>query len=875
LKDVYEYGVRILKKGMQYGAWAKKMISDLGSAIKNVLGKIWSHYKNSRFASEGGSLGSASDDFAKRVAAKKKDPLVELSEKIKASSTAKPKTNIVDLSKTAQSIADQVSKGKDAVTKGIANVRGAFEATKNAYLNAPKWNDFKQAIGQWSLADNQTSLKVRKAITDLKKAIPDPLKREAITNWIQAGGDEALLRERANASKPKYKKGYESALKLTDEEKSHAQNISKYLSDMLEEGINSGMLNHGIENYITQVWKKENPVTRKLQASLQGGKLNKNFQFAKKRVFDSYFEGEQAGYEPASKDVASLIASYDLSFRKTQAVRAFVKSMTEGKAEDGKPLVQLSGYAQPVSEEGQPPSAYLIKPQARSEGAVSADGRPYVSINHPAFKGWKWTMNGPDGKPVLMESDMLVHPDVASQIKNITSTSWFKANKIPVLSNAIDTLLKFSSILKQTKLSLSLFHLNQEGLHSIFHRINPANLKEIDLNDPVQSNLVSHGLQIADYNSQELFSEGLAGGGLVGKIPVIGRMQNWFNDFLFKDFIPKLKMNMATHALERNVERYSKKLSMDQIYELTAAQSNAAFGELNYKFMARNQTMQDMMRLFLLAPDFLEARSRFVAQALKPYGAEQRAALALMGVSLYAIGRVLNQVLDQNPHWDKPFSIFHEGREYRLRTVLGDVSELVEKPNTFFMNRLSPFGRSGVEFLTGRDARGIKRSAIEQVEDFLSWFVPIPAQTQPSSTTSSEILSSIGLSNYQHMEQTDVYDKANKWLKQQASPKIQAEVKKREQATMAESSYKQLKSALLAGNMDFAAKEYNRLIKEEGKTKQDFDRAFRVNRPFTGSFANEKQFTSKLDNKERIKYNKAIKERNVILQRLQQLQGLK
>jgi hypothetical protein len=814
-------------------------------------------------------------EISKEEVVSKEDPLVELSKKIKASSTAKPKASIVDLAKTSQAIADQVSKGKDAVTKGIASVRGAFEATKNAYLNLPKWVDFKEALGQWNLADTRTSLKVRKVVKDLKKSIPDPLKREAITNWIQAGGDEALLRERANASKPKYKKGYEAALKLSDEEKAHAQNISKYLSDMLEEGINSGMLNHGIENYITQVWKKENPVTRKLQASLQGGKLNKNFQFAKKRVFDSYFEGEQAGYEPASKDVVSLIASYDLSFRKTQAVRAFVKSMTEGKAEDGKPLVQLSGYAQPVSEEGQPPSAYLIKPQARPEGAVSEDGRPYVSINHPAFKGWKWTMNGPDGKPVLMESDMLVHPDVASQIKNITSTSWFKANKIPVLSNAIDTILKFSSILKQTKLSLSLFHLAQEGIHSLSHRLNPLNLHTIDLNDPKQSELVAHGLQLADYQSQELFSEGLAGGGLVGKIPVIGKMQNWFNDFLFKDYIPKLKMNLATHALERNIARYSKKISMDQIYELTAAQANAAFGELNYKFMARNQTIQDMMRLFLLAPDFLEARSRFVAQALKPYGAEQRAALALMGVTLYVGSRILNQVLDQDPHWNKPFSVFHEGREYRLRTVLGDVSELVEKPNVFFTNRLSPFGRAGIEFITGKDSRGIKRNAIEQAEDFLSWFVPIPIQRQPSSTVGSQILSSMGLSNYQHMAQTDVYDRANKWLKQQPSQKIQSEVKKREQATMAESSYKQLKSGLLAGNMDFAAKEYNRLIKEEGKTRQDFDRAFRTNRPFTGSFANEKQFTSTLDNEGRIEYNKAINERKLILQRLQQLQGLK
>jgi hypothetical protein len=804
-------------------------------------------------------------------ATEKKDPLQEPSQKIKESSTAKPTTSIVDLAKDGQKISEEVVKAKDAVTQGVGKAKGAFEAMKSAYMNRPKWTDFKDALGKWSRAINATSLHVRKAITDLKKSIPNLLKREAITNWIQAGGDEAVLRDRASKSRPKFKKGYEAALSLTEEEKNHARSISKYLEDMLQEGINSGMLNHGIENYITQIWKKENPVTKKLQASLQGGNLNKKFQFAKQRVFDSYFEGEQAGYEPASKDVASLIASYDLSFRKTEAARAFVKNLQDGKAEDGQPLVKLSGYAQPIGEDGMPPDAYMIKPTARPEGAVTADGRPYVSINHPAFKQWKWTMKGPDGKPVFMESDMLVHPDIASQIKNITSQSWFKANRIPVVSSAVDGLLKFSSILKQTKLSLSLFHLDQEGLHSLFHRINPANLEKIDLNNEKQNGLVLHGLQLADFHSQELFSEGLAGGGLVGKIPVIGKMQNWFNDFLFKDYIPKLKMNMATHALERNIERYSNKLSMDQIYELTADQANAAFGELNYKMMARNKTVQDTMRLFLLAPDFLEARSKFVAQALKPYGAEQRAALALMGVSLYVAGRVLNQALDGDPHYDKPFSIFHEGREYRLRTVLGDVSELVDKPNTFFMNRLSPFGRTGVEFLTGRDSRGIKRNAVEQAEDFLSWFVPIPAQAQPSSTVGSQVLSSMGLSNYQHMTQTDVYDSANKWLKSQADPRIQSIVKKKEEATLAESDYKQIKSALLANNMDFAKREFARLVTEKGKTPQDFMRSFQVRRPFTGSMATEKAFYNSLDDKGKQQYKKSLEERQIIAQRLKQV----
>src|SRR5712692_504048 len=133
-------------------------------------------------------------------------------------------------------------------------------------------------------------------------------------------------------------------------------------------------------------------------------------------------------------------------------------------------------------------------------------------------------------------------------------------------------------------------------------------------------------------------------------------------------------MSMALEALERNRARYPG-LSEDQLNELTAKQANAAFGELNYKMLGRNPTFQDVLRLGLLAPDFLEARGRFVGQALKPYGREQAVALGLGAVTLYAGARILNQILDNDPHWapQDAFNVIHSGKTYRLRTVQGDV----------------------------------------------------------------------------------------------------------------------------------------------------------------------------------------------------------
>jgi hypothetical protein len=259
--------------------------------------------------------------------------------------------------------------------------------------------------------------------------------------------------------------------------------------------------------------------------------------------------------------------------------------------------------------------------------------------------------------------------------------------------------------------------------------------RALDLKDPIQSQLIDHGLIVADFDGMSVFQEGVAAGGLVSKVPVVGHIEAKYRDYLFKDYIPRLKMEMATEAAKRNFQRYKKqvqseKITRDQLFELTANQANAAFGELNYKMLGRNPLVQDLLRLSTLAPDFLEARMRFTGQALKPYGREQATALLLRGaVGMYVSARIINQVLDDDPHWDRPFSVVIKGREYALRTVPGDIYHLVSDPRSFVYHRLNPtFTRPAVEALFGRDQLGRPRSAWDQVKDFVAGVAPIPVQ---------------------------------------------------------------------------------------------------------------------------------------------------
>lgn len=199
--------------------------------------------------------------------------------------------------------------------------------------------------------------------------------------------------------------------------------------------------------------------------------------------------------------------------------------------------------------------------------------------------------------------------------------------------------------------------------------------------------------------------------------------------YLFKDYLPRVKMAMALNALERNTRIYGEKLSGDQIAALTARQANAAFGGLNYKMLGHNKTLQDVMRLSFMAPDFTEARMRFAGQAARPYNREQVAALVGGALAFYTAGRILNQMVDNDPHWDKPFSLVHGGKEYRLRPVQGDLWSAASGPGQYVRNRLSPLASTAIMAAEGRDRFGRRQSLGDLAKDVARSKVPIPLQS--------------------------------------------------------------------------------------------------------------------------------------------------
>jgi N12 class adenine-specific DNA methylase/2'-5' RNA ligase len=594
-------------------------------------------------------------------------------------------------------------------------------------------SDYERAVGRWSGADNRSALDLYEFRKSGEKAIPDKSVREAITNWIEAGGDAAVLAQREQASRAnpvtaRYAKGYENAQHLTQGQLAVAREILAHNDAVLEEMQKGGVLQQGVENYISHIYKNDDAVLNKVRAQLNFDSLQTKPFFTKKRVFATYFDAEQTSRRPRDKDVFFLVAAHERALREALAAREFIKELKDGSAVDGRPLVMTSWATAREIPADDAQSSVLVRPNVK-KGDEAAD---YRMLNHPALRGWRWAGEDANGNPIIVQGEMLVHPEIYRHLKNNLTkgaVSGFAFEAGGHVFRPGQAALQGSGAIKHIILSLTRFHETTLEFHALEHRTVPWFLDKLDMTDPDQRLLVDSGLMVAHYEGMDAFAEGLAGGGPLAKIPGIGYYIQAYSDHLFKEKLPQLKMATGLHALARNRERYTPDGYSDaKIAQITAKEMNAAFGGLNYRMMGRNRTMQEVMRLIFMAPDFLEARAKFVAEAFRPQGREQLWAYLLGAVALYAIFRMLNEVVDRKPHWDKPFALVHDGKEYSMRSVQEDTWVAVTRPGQFLHNRLSPPTSFLQDFTEGRSRFGAKQTFGQQAVDALRGNVPIPIQ---------------------------------------------------------------------------------------------------------------------------------------------------
>lgn len=747
--------------------------------------------------------------------------------------------------------------------------------------------DFREVLQNWHLDETKTNWETLEFQRLLRKQVPDPVRRQAILIWVQAAGDEGALQLQAETVPDNYRRAWKTAIELTPDEKALGRQVIADWAQKLDQGMNAGIIEAAHDGYAPQIWRTP---PKRPEGSSEAAETRAPGNWAAKldtrdpffyfhKAFHNYYEGIMAGGVPRSLDVSDLVGIYNVAFNKSLTSRAVVKAMLDAKASDNMPLVMVSGRAQPMPDAAIPgKGVYLVDSKYRGKAAVTAEGDPYRSLDHPALRDWKWVEHTQDGRNILTKGDMLVHPEAFEHLKNVLQDSALRQGN---LGKVFKPILAANYFLKNSKLALGTFHLATEAEHAIFHTTNPWNGKfRIDLTDPKQAGLVRGGLDLGMHDSREFFSEGMSShGGLFRHVPGLGDLAQGFTDFLFKDYIPAIKMRMALHALERNQTRYGGKLSLDELHRLTADQSNAAFGAQNYRLMGRSPILMDLMRLTMLAPDFLEARMRFVGQAFTRYGGEQRRALVLMAGTLYVGARILNALLsdDNDPHWEaeNAFSVIYRGKKYALRTVAQDVWHMFTDPRSFWYNRISPLARTAVELATSRDWRGIRRSGIEQLGDLASWLAPVgfegflPGARGRELTPVQMIGQSVGVMSRKFTAASEIRPWAQSFNRQSADPGARLWQKQRDQEVTPESDYSRLTTALEMNDLDRARREYDRLI-AGGHKAEVVQRYYAHARPFTGTVARERDFVAQLSPRQAEVYRRAQAEHSAIYQRLQQ-----
>lgn len=702
-----------------------------------------------------------------------------------------PETNLKDRIKLADAEA-KIGRGSLASIQTAFNKMKAYtEVAKQWYKAPPKADNFTVLFDEYIGLRDIYGIKTQQYAEEINKKF-SPQTQEAITKWIRAGGDIAELQKRAaESSDPITKRKYTEAQSLSPDAIEFAKAEKAYYERMLDRAVEAGILEHGVDNYVNRIYKL-NPKQIKLGATLfeqsspnagntirseiNSGLFIKNPQFAKKRIYKFDWEAEKEGAILEDR-IGYLTTIYQQSFEEAIAARQFVKKISEHTAEDGRPLVVPRGGGYPIPKGADAPEAYLIKPKTPPKPkeveykAETGEQYPsevtfgdYKEINHPAFRKWKWVGSDVDGRPIFLESDLLIHPSGYKKINN-----YLKKSEVPGVIDIwgfkpIEMVQKFQSQFKATLLSLSGFHQTHIGQHALTHGISPFYAEPIDVNRKLDYDLITHELKVYEANPAVEFMEGLRGAGLTAKIPVIGEYAQKYTEYLFKGpngYIPRLKMKLAKELYARNIKRYRGELTNDQILILSSRQANAAFGGLNYAAMGRSKTIQDLFRLGALAPDFLEARFRFAGQAAKPYGWEQLSALAIRGaIGMYVGSKIVEMIAslvdpeENKVHWDRPFSVSMYGYEFSIRSVQGDLVHLFHDPRNFLYHRLNPaVSRFGVEIVTGVDSWGNKRNISEALKDYMVSAVPIPAQgifTKDDYALWQTILQSAGIPSWEY-----------------------------------------------------------------------------------------------------------------------------
>lgn len=234
---------------------------------------------------------------------------------------------------------------------------------------------------------------------------------------------------------------------------------------------------------------------------------------------------------------------------------------------------------------------------------------------------------------VMERVPVYAEPVIGKKLNNIFAPSVIY--KIP----GAKTITRYNAIIKSTILYTSLFH-HQAFLRSYAfgsRGINPVDAykkgRQAIMNmEPEVRLLVRNGMtlgRIQDYDPYMLEGENTIWGKVFALTEPTEKVNEWLQNlrrkqerFLFNKLGPYLKAQAGLLELKVGLERNrsaieSGEMTADDVAKSVAVLVNNDFGGLHLGRMGRNNTMQHLMRLMLLAPDWTESNVRSMIDAFR------------------------------------------------------------------------------------------------------------------------------------------------------------------------------------------------------------------------------------------------------------------
>jgi len=746
-----------------------------------------------------------------------------------------------------------------------------------------EFTPFKQVINKAHGAMEVSNMALTELAQEIKRLAPDKMDREAITNWREAGGSTDTLKAWAAATKNKdTKAAYLRATELSPEQIHLAEAITQQYGEWGKIGQDAGILGDLRENYA-------NHIIDKPSSGWFHSKFKKSMNASKERVHDTFFDGEQAGTKYKTKDAGELLVLYGNEMNKVKTTLSMLDALRKEKASDGRPLAVIAGNGKLADgvEGG------TIIPFARPEIA-----KDFVPIDNASFRGAKW-IGTHEGKPVFIQGQMLVHPEVATHMQNIVGSSkiktWYNAPSNSGIEAFAKTFVKgvdaTNANIKGSMLGgVSPFHLIHEVKRSAADRINPFDLPKVESTNPRVKFWTEHSLTLHEGSASNVFQEGLTGGGIINKLPLLGPVSKQMAEFTFgkEGYIPRVKLKLADVLYERNLKLYADEIKAGDMKKgdvayLTAKQVNNHIGGMNLADIGRSPTLQHILRLTTLAPDFWEANLRHygaVAQGLTTSKTGRQPVYAFLTTSAaaYVASRVLNMALDGDPHPEEPFGVIHNGRVYTMRNEAEDLWRMVNNPRGYVQGRVSPIVGTLADAYKGTNWRGEKVTPMEIVKDFILKPVPMSLRGVPGirdlrnmlsserSTLSpgEEMTSSAGVQIARRSPINDAYKLADNFKRTRLNEEAN-------RGTFEPSPYRFLKAYLEDGNLEAARKEVRSLVRDQKIPPQILMRSVKqsIYRPWTGSSAKDEAFMKSLNREDYKKILKANATRDAMWRRFE------